>query len=311
MTNQGNLLISIVIPVFRDGGRARTVAEAMLAQILPDGIRCEVIVVDDGSDDDTAMRLSTCTDPRVRILHLPCNQGRSAARNAGAAHSNGEFLVFIDCDCMPTNTGFLAAHLQLLQDTCIATCGPVTGEGHGFWSRYQSEASHRRAHQHAQGLGFVGSTQNFAVRNEAFRQVNGFDTRYKEYGFEDRDLFVRLSRVGTFGWCAGALVTHLDTLTLPVVLDKMRQAAGNSAVLFSHEHPEAYRALGFASIDARIHPWLRFLALTLAPFLYVAPCLDMALSRRWLPFIAGKTAVKLLAALAFARGSMEKPVHLQ
>ena len=279
----------------------------MLAQVLPDGLLCEIIVVDDGSDDDTALLLSTCNAPNVRILRLSRNQGRSAARNAGATHARGEFLAFVDCDCRPATTHFLASHLRMLRNNYIATCGPVAGDGHGFWSRYQSDASARRARQHAQGASFAGSTQNFAVRTEAFRQVGGFDTRYKEYGFEDRDLFVRLSKLGALGWCVDASVVHFDTLTLPGVLGKMHRAGGDSAELFARDHADAYEKLGYAALDTRLHAWLRPVALLLNPLLGIAPSVDRLLNHRQIPYVLVKPLVKLLVALAYMHGTSDRP----
>jgi hypothetical protein len=299
-------VISVVIPVFRNATGALELIHSLRQQELPSDHSLEIIVVDDGSDDDSTNLLCPCESELVRVVIFPRNMGRSKARNAGAELARGEFLAFVDCDCRPLGTHFLATHLELLHSGCIATCGPVIGNGCGFWSRYQSEASNRRARQHAQGVSFAGSTQNFTVRREVFHQVGGFDARYKEYGFEDRDLFVRLSRHGAFGWCADAIVKHLDALTLPAVLGKMQQAAGDPAMLFSREHPEAYRLLRYASIDARIHPWLRFPAATFAPLLHLAPSLDVALSRQWLPYIGSKVIVKLLVALAFTLGSIDK-----
>lgn len=304
-------MISVVIPVFRNATGALELIHSLSRQELPPSQPLEIVVVDDGSGDGSEARLRQCESERIRVVILPRNEGRSAARNAGAKSARGEFLVFIDCDCRPATTHFLASHIEMLLHGYVATCGPVAGDGRGFWSRYQSEASNRRARQHARGAGFAGSTQNFAVLGEVFHQSGGFDTRYKGYGFEDRDLFVRLSRLGAFGWCTDAVVEHLDALTLPTVLDKMRQAAGDPAVLFSREHPEAYRTLGYASIDARIHPWLRFPARVFAPLLRIAPGLDTMLFQQWPLYAGGKLIVKLLSALAFTCGSTEKPAQRQ
>ncbi|HET6632010.1 MAG TPA: glycosyltransferase family A protein [Rhodanobacteraceae bacterium] len=299
-------MISVIIPVYRDANRAMALAEILCQQQLPTGCPLEIIVVDDGSGDGTTTTLRRIESRQVRILALPQNRGRAHARSAGAYQARGSFLVFIDCDCQPTNSGFLAAHLRRLEGSCIATCGPVIGNGSGFWSRYQQVASARRRQLHSRGITYAGSTQNFAVRRSAFLSAGGFDTRYRDYGFEDRDLFVRLARIGEIGWCADATVRHLDELDLPSALEKMRLAAGDSAVLFSRDHPEAYRALGYAAIDARLHVWLRPISALLKPLLRAAPPLDRQLKRGRMPFALAKATVKLLAALAFARGSAEK-----
>jgi glycosyltransferase involved in cell wall biosynthesis len=296
-------VISVVIPVFRDAMRAFDLIHSLLLQELPPDHPLEIVVVDDGSNDGSTELLRQCETEQVHVVTLPLNMGRSAARNAGAELARGEFLAFVDCDCRPEGSRFLAAHLQLLRNDCVAACGPVSGDGNGFWSHYQSEASHRRARQHAQGASFVGSTQNFTVRNEAFHRIGGFDDRYSGYGFEDRDLFVRLSQLGTFGWCADAAVTHLDKLTLPSVLKKMQQAAGDSAGLFMLDHANAYSELGYAALDTRLHPWLRSIGWIRPSSWRTLSWLDKLITSHWMPYRPAMWFVKLLVALTYISGS--------
>lgn len=296
-------MISIIIPMFRDAENALALAAALQEQVLPSDMGKEILIVDDGSDDGSAERLRAQENAQFRVLSLPRNMGRSKARNVGAEQAKGEILVFIDCDCRPTHTDFLAAHQAILNTGCVASCGHVTGTGEGFWSRYQQEASSRRARQHTQGMSGAGSSQNFAVISEIFHAVGGFDTRYHRYGFEDRDLFMRLSQQGTLGWCDGATVRHLDKLTLSGVLSKMQIAAKESALLFAQDHPAAYRQLGYAGIDVRERRWLRPAATLLSPFLRLAPWLDGLLVNNRLPYPLAKSFVKLLTAIAFMHGS--------
>lgn len=305
-------MISVVIPVYRDAVRASKLVQSLLTQDLPPGQALEIIVVDDGSGDGSDVVLQQCASAQVRVVALARNMGRSAARNAGAELARGEFLAFIDCDCQPADATFLRAHLAQLSSGCIVSCGPVTGDGNGFWSRYQHEASDRRARQHSRGQQFSGSSQNFALLRDAFIQVGGFDTRYKAYGFEDRDLFVRLSRQGTIGWCNEAVVKHLDQLSLTDVLAKMRLAAGESAKLFAHDHATAYRQLGYAALDVRLHPWLRPFVILARPLLRTAWFCDAAIAHHWFPYPPGKAIVKAFSALAFSVGSSEVlPSHGQ
>jgi glycosyltransferase involved in cell wall biosynthesis len=299
-------MISVVTPVYRDAMRACALVRSLLLQALPSGQSLEIVVVDDGSADGGAELLRQIASEQVRIVSLPRNMGRSAARNAGAELARGEFLAFIDCDCRPIDADFLASHITVLRSGHIASYGSVTGDGRGFWSRYQQEASNRRARQHEQGFSFSGSSQNFAVCRETFRQVGGFDMRYEAYGFEDRDLFGRLSLLGRTSWCPGATVEHLDQLSLPGVLTKMRLAAGTSAALFSRNHAEAYRQLGYAALDVCVHPWLRPAVTLLRPMLHAAPIFDRALHWPWLPYQFGRAIVKASSALAYATGSSER-----
>jgi glycosyltransferase involved in cell wall biosynthesis len=300
-------VVSVVIPVYRDAERARGAVAAILGQALPAGTSLEIVVVDDGSGDGTAEQLARLDEPRMRLRALPHNVGRSAARNAGAMAAQGAALVFMDCDCLPVGDHFIAAHLRALQDA-VASTGRVTGDGTGFWDRYQREASMRRERQHATGVTYAGSSQNLAVRATAFAAIGGFDTGYRRYGFEDRDLLLRLGKQGRIAWAADAEVRHMDALTLKEVSQKM-MAGEHSSARFAHDHPEAYRALGYAALDARLHGWLRPAGLVAAPIAKAAATsIDRSGALERLPYPAARVLAKTVCAMAYLAGtSMPTP----
>ena len=297
-------LVSVVIPVYRDATRAREAVTASLSQALATGMSLEVVVVDDGSGDGTAEQLSRIDDPRVRLLALQENFGRSAARNAGAAEARGAFVVFMDCDCLPVGNGFIGAHLQALQENAVASTGHVTGDGTTFWSLYQTQASMRRERQHAAGAIYAGSSQNLAVRTAAFVAIGGFDINYRHYGFEDRDLLIRLGEQGHIAWIADAQVRHMDALTLREVSRKMFEGGRHTSARFADQHPEAYRALGYASLDARLHKWLRPAGILANPIARIAALgIDRSELLERLPYPAARSIAKGVSALAFLAGT--------
>jgi glycosyltransferase involved in cell wall biosynthesis len=246
-----------VIPVYCDADRAIALVLALQKQRLPFGVETEIVVVDDGSGDGSANLIEEALRDHIVLVRLPANSGRAIARNTGAQRVTGEVILFMDCDCLPASDDLITTHLKAWEPGVVATIGPVIGNGDGFWHRYQSAASERRARQHAAGINFSGSSQNLMVSRAAFDSCAGFDSTYRTYGFEDRDLQLRIGRTGRIAWAAGASVRHMDQLALPLVCQKMAEAGGAAAVLFSHRHPSAYRALGYAVLDTRQHPWLR------------------------------------------------------
>lgn len=297
-------IISVVIPVYRDGARAVAAAQALLRQCLPDDMSRQVVIVDDGSGDDTATTLSTINDSRVQVLILDQNQGRSAARNAGAQHARGETIVFMDCDCLPLDDTFLASHVDALSDDYVASTGSVTGTGGGFWDRYQRDASARRERQHRNGLSAAGSSQNLAVRKGAFERVGGFDTKYRHYGFEDRDLLLRFAEMGEIAWAQNNGVRHLDTLTLGAVSSKMIEAGEYTSGMFLERHSDAYRTLGYTALDVRHRRWLRPLAAAVGPLLpTLARSMEPVLHYKWVPYAVSKAAVKIISAASFCYGT--------
>jgi len=85
--------VSVVIPTYNRGELLIETIESILAQTAKPG---EVIVVDDGSTDDTQERLARYAD-RVRYVRQP-NQGVAAARNHGVREARGKWIAFIDSD---------------------------------------------------------------------------------------------------------------------------------------------------------------------------------------------------------------------
>jgi glycosyltransferase involved in cell wall biosynthesis len=89
------LTFSIVIPVYNRAALVRRAIASCLVQRHPS---FEVIVVDDGSTDRTPASVSEIGDHRVRLFVQPENRGVSAARNLGASHARGEWIVLLDSD---------------------------------------------------------------------------------------------------------------------------------------------------------------------------------------------------------------------
>jgi glycosyltransferase involved in cell wall biosynthesis len=295
-------IASVVVPVFRDGERALEAISALLSQTLPPGTTLDIVVVDDGSADGTAQHLAAIVDPRLRVLALPYNVGRSSARNAGAAAARGTRIVFMDCDCLPVDAHFISAHLHALE-SAVASTGRVTGNDDGFWHRYQQEASLRRERQHAAGTSFSGSSQNLAVRAADFAAIGGFDSGYRQYGFEDRDLLLRLAQQGRVAWTPAAVVRHRDALRMADVARKMAEAGRHSSARFASMHPAAYGTLGYARLDARRYGALTGVARVIARALPgVARGVDILLAAP-LPHAAKVALVRGTTALAYWCGT--------
>lgn len=113
-------LVSIIIPTYRRPQEVRLAAQSALAQTWPE---IEVLVISDGPDPETRAAVASL-DSRLRYLELPVNGGPAAARNAGVAASQGEWLTFLDDDdsMLP---GKVAAEMRLAdssQPTRMVSC---------------------------------------------------------------------------------------------------------------------------------------------------------------------------------------------
>ena len=93
---KSNPLVSIIVPAYNVG---RYIEECVRSIMNQSYKQIEIIVVDDGSPDDTPIIIDklAAIDKRIVLIHQQ-NAGVSAARNAGIKASTGEYLVFVDGD---------------------------------------------------------------------------------------------------------------------------------------------------------------------------------------------------------------------
>lgn len=103
--------ISILIVTYNRARFIRAAVDSALSQDYPD---LEVVVVDDGSTDDTAEIVAGLTDSRLRYVHKP-NGGVSSARNRAIEEARGEFIIWLDSDdvLLP---GTVAAYADALRE---------------------------------------------------------------------------------------------------------------------------------------------------------------------------------------------------
>ena len=124
-------LVSVVIPTFN---RARFIGETLESALSQTWKALEVIVVDDGSTDDTRQIVEefAALDERVRYFHQ-ANQGVSAARNHAIAQAQGEYVAFLDSDDL-WHPWKLAIQMELLQAAphvgmCWTNMDAISGTG--------------------------------------------------------------------------------------------------------------------------------------------------------------------------------------
>jgi glycosyltransferase involved in cell wall biosynthesis len=88
-------LVSVILPTFN---RRETLARSIRSVLQQSYENLELLVVDDGSTDDTADVVSQFRDPRLKYIPLADNMGASRARNVGLSHCTGKYIAFQDSD---------------------------------------------------------------------------------------------------------------------------------------------------------------------------------------------------------------------
>lgn len=279
--------------------------KALLDLDIPYGHILEVIVVDDASTDQTDTILRANLPTSVKLLRLDKNRGRGGAINYGAKYASGRRLLVLDADCYPLTSDFLKRHLTALARGAQVSVGTLDNPCDDFWNWYQNRAAARRMHQFKAGVVYAMTSANVMFDLQWFRRVGGFDPRYRHYGFEDRDLFLRLHAAGARIACPDAPVVHRDAgLSLDAVCRKMGESGRYSALVFSQAHPIAYQILGLAAIDARLHAWLRPIGRILSPLaVRSARSIDPLLKSSWMPRRIAAAIVRICSGLAYLQGT--------
>ena len=184
-------MITIVIPV-RNG--ARTLAaclEAACAAALPNN---EVVVVDDGSTDETA---TIAARHPCRLVRLGNSRGASAARNAGAAAAHGDTLFFTDADCIlgPGTLPRAAAALEAVGPRAVVGGTYETRPfDPGFFPAFQAVFVNYHETLRPDDPDYI-ATHAMAIRTGEFLASGGFDEHFLPI-LEDVEFCHRLRRAG-------------------------------------------------------------------------------------------------------------------
>lgn len=191
--------VSVVMPAYNAAWCVRKAIDSVLAQDFQD---FELIVVDDGSTDDTAAVLASYGD-RIRVVSK-VNGGMSSARNAGIRASCGEFIAFLDADdwWLPGKLGQQIALMRARPEVGFASTAARVEDPEGNllnpWPCPEWQGSFL-AHLFGNGAGIAGGSSALMVRSALLKTVGGYDESLG--GVEDADLWMRLAAVSEYA-CA-------------------------------------------------------------------------------------------------------------
>jgi GT2 family glycosyltransferase len=202
---------SIIIPTFNGASRIGNCLDALVHQTA--GRDAEILVVNDGSTDDTAEVVSRYSD--VRLI-TQSNAGPAAARNRGALEAHGKIIVFTDDDCVPMPE-WLTAMIQPFEvPNVVGVKGVYRTHQRHLAARFvqiEYEDKYRRMASLPQ-IDFI-DTYSAGFRRDRFLEMNGYDTSFPVACAEDVELSYRMSARGwTMKFVPAAIVyhTHPDTL---------------------------------------------------------------------------------------------------
>jgi glycosyltransferase involved in cell wall biosynthesis len=182
--------VSVIIPAYNAERTIRETINSVLEQTFFD---FELIIINDGSTDNTLQLVNEVKDSRLRVYSYS-NAGLSMARNRGITHAKGEYISFIDADDLWTSDK-LEMQVQALEKSptsgvayswtmCMDNSGKVFYPG--VIANFQGNV-----YSHLLISNFIASGSNVLIRAEAIKSVGEFDITLKSC--EDWDYWLRLA----------------------------------------------------------------------------------------------------------------------
>src|SRR6516164_2798294 len=203
--------VTVVIPTYN---AARTVERALASVWRQNYPELEVIVIDDGSTDDTYLCVGTCHNPNLRLIRLDKNRGECGAMNVGIQEARGDYIAFLDADDEWLNNKLskqipiIDSHPEMSFISCggeaIAPDGSVVAafgldrpscSSGDFWRALLAKSQVAKP--------------SVVARRAKLLEVGGFDETLKISG--DQDMWIRLALAGEVGFVPQVLVRVHDT----------------------------------------------------------------------------------------------------
>lgn len=237
-------LVSVIIPTYRHEQYIDETLASVFAQTFQD---FEVIVVNDGSPDNTTARLRPWAESgRIRYLEQ-ANAGQSAARNAGIRLARGEFIALLDDDDLwPEDK--LAVQVERLrtQPEAVVNYGYVRGFGNNQSFRDPPFPGDSGRIKHVLlRRNLMTSPGQALIRTSDLRAIGGLDETIS--GAEDWDLWLRLADRGSFD--------YVDHCTLKYRLHD-KNASRDSRYMFRALTRVLHKHLGTSPLSAQWRAWL-------------------------------------------------------
>ena len=229
---------------------ARTLSACLDALARLDYPDYEVIVVDDGSSDESA---AIAARPDVRLMRTS-HQGLAAARNVGLDSATGTIIAYVDDDAYPDADWLHYLAAALMESDHAGAGGPnIPPPDEGHVARCVSAAPGGPVHvlvtdreaEHIPGC-------NMAFRKTALDAVGGFDPRFRIAG-DDVDLCWRLQDAGeTIGFSPGAVVYHRRRDSIRSYV-RQQYEYGKAEALLERKWPSRHNRGGYLSWTGRVY----------------------------------------------------------
>lgn len=194
--------ISIIIPSYNQGSLLKNCIVSLNNQKT--AVAFEIIVVDDGSKDDTENIIKNLKIKNELRLYCQEHKGPAAARNTGISLAKYDLIAFTDADCKPRDDWLQQIYCVFTENKADCVGGPLIDSTftnnkrrnilHEFMLARSPERNEEPFYFMNKYLGL--STANMIVRKEILNKINGFNEEFKVPGGEDFEFSSRVQSNG-------------------------------------------------------------------------------------------------------------------
>jgi glycosyltransferase involved in cell wall biosynthesis len=244
--------VSVVIPT---RSRWRLLSQAALPSALEQqGVEVEVIIVDDGSEDETPARLAELDDPRLVVIRHDTSQGVAVARNAGIRAARGRWVSFLDDDDLwaPSKLRAQVDSAETQGAVFAYSAGGALDASHEFLFAVEAPEPETVTRELLRWNVIWCGCSNVLARAEIVQELGGFDENLVQLA--DWDLWIRLALAGRAAATSEILVAYVMHDESMLLTDRRDVLPEMDHLVAKHGH-EA-RARGVEIDQARFLRWV-------------------------------------------------------
>ena len=242
---------TVVIPT---KNRWRLLARTLDSALGQDGVALEVIVVDDGSTDETPQRLATFGDERVRVIRHESSRGVAAARNAAIGQAHGEWLAFLDDDDLwsPEKLRVQIAAAREREADWAYSSAVIVDEHLVVKDLIEAPPPERMIERVLPYNPIPAGASNVIARRDVVREVGGYDESFHQLA--DWDLWIRLAAAGRAAACPEPLIAYVQHSGAMLLADRRGVVAEFDQL--AEKHGSLAEAHGSSFDRAGLRGWI-------------------------------------------------------
>ena len=220
MMNRNDILVSVIMPTYNRGYIISRAINSILAQTCRD---FELIIIDDGSTDNTKEVVSKFDDKRIRYIQHEKNRGLCAALNTGINACGGGYIAFLDSDDEWFHSSIdehLVAFKEAHLDVGAVYSDMLNVDNNKVRYLHGNFAAEGDIHKYVLG-GYPTYLQTLMVKREFLERAGKFDENFVTAG--DADFWIRLSKISKFKYVK-------DTLAIRYVMPDSISSDNSAAI---------------------------------------------------------------------------------